>query len=54
MVSGGVPMDGVIDTGCSTCITIRAGAMFKKVATIVEVHKRKFKSADKTLDSYNQ
>ena len=28
--------------------------MFKKVATVVKVHKRNFKSADKALDSYNQ
>ena len=38
-------MSGVINTGSN--ITIRSGTIFKKVATIAEVHKRNFKSADK-------
>ena len=52
VVVGGVPMEGVVDSGSD--ITILGGEMFKRVATVAKLHKKDFKPPDKRPRTYNQ
>ena len=52
LVVGGVPMEGVVDSGSD--ITILGGEMFKQVSTVARLHKKDFKSPDKQPRTYNQ
>ena len=52
VVVGGVPMDGIVDSGAD--ITIVGGDMFKRVAAVAKLRKRDFKPPDKTPRNYDQ
>lgn len=52
VVVGGVPMEGVVDSGSD--ITILGGEMFKQIATVARLHKKDFKPPDKQPRTYNQ
>ena len=52
VVIGGVPVEGVVDSGSD--ITILGGEMFKRVATVAKLHKEDFKPPDKRPRTYNQ
>ena len=45
VVVGGVPKEGVVDSGSD--ITILGREMFKRVATVGQLHKKDFKPPDK-------
>ena len=49
---GGVPLDGVVDTGAD--ITIVGAEVFKRIATVAKLHRRDFKQSDKTPRTYDQ
>ena len=52
VVIGGVPMEGVVDSGSD--ITILGGEMLKLVVTVAKLHKKDFKPPDKRPRTYNQ
>ena len=49
---GGVPLDGVVDTGAD--ITLIGAEAFKRIATVAKLHRRDFKRPDKTPRTYDQ
>lgn len=52
VVMGGVPAVGMVDTGAD--LTIIGGSLFKQIAAVGRLHKRDFKTADKTPRNYDR
>ena len=52
VVVGGVPVEGIVDTGAD--ITIMSGDIFKRVAAVGKLCKCDFKAADKTPRNYDR
>ena len=49
---GGVPLDGVVDTGAD--ITLIGEEAFKRIATVAKLRRQDFKRPDKTPRTYDQ